>query len=183
MNSIVKKHSGFFYLRYVFLLLFGIYALLVQSNNPRTLVYTLGITWLVVAFITGLMFYFKITKKKFSLVYLVFLFIDLIIAGILLYKSEFIATHFAKFIGILAIIMSFSLIVYRSKNGSNMGLYVMMTFIFIFGFFLFFDSFVSDVFTSYLIAIFFTIVGLMGILFTARIHLNENRKIPGKDNS
>lgn len=176
MNTIVKNNPGFFYVRYFLLLLFGIYALFVQFNNPKTLVYTLGFTWLIVGFITGLMFYFKFVKKKFSLVYLVFVIVDLLIGFILLYKSDYIVNHFSKFIGIIAIIMSFTLFLYRSKNSSNKILYILMISIFIFGLSLFFNAFNSQVFTSNLIAIFFTIIGLTGILLLVKSHLISTRK-------
>lgn len=172
----IKNSPGFFYVRYLLLFLFGIFALIVQSNNPKTLVYILGITWLIIGLITGLIFYIKTINKKSSLVYLIFVFVDLLIGFLLLLKSEYIASHFSKFIGIIAVFMSFTLLFYRSKSSSNKVLYTLTIFVFLFGISLFFDSFISDVFISYLIAIFFTIFGLVGILFTGRNHLNAIKK-------
>lgn len=170
MSSFVTKNAGFLYLRFSLLFLFGIYALYIQSNNPNFLIKTLSIFWFFLGISALSVFVFKLIRKRPFLPYLIYAVIDVSIS-VLLYKNiEFISVYFSDFIGILAILLAFSLLLYRSNQNKNWLLNFFILLMVFFGVLMFFETLISEVLLSYIIAIFFVFSGLIGLLFTALTH-------------
>lgn len=176
MNDIIGKNPGFFYFRYLLLFLYGIYSLNMQSNNPEVLVKTLGFIWLISGVFTLIITLIRIRYKKAYLVYMIFLVVDFIIALFVLFNSHLITKYIPQFIGIISIIIAFSLILYRSEKKSNKLLYIFQILILIFGISMFLPVEVSDIFLSYLISFSFVIFGFAGLLLTTISHFKFLRR-------
>lgn len=176
MNTFVAKNAGFLYVRFTLLFLFGIYALYVQSNNPDFLIKTLSIFWFLLGILALTLFVFKLVRKQPFFYYLIYALIDITIAVLLYSKLKYISMYFNDFIGIIAIVMALSLLLYRSSQNRNFLLYFFVVLILLFGILMFFDSLISEVLQSYLIAVFFVFAGLIGLFFTAYGHLKALRR-------
>ncbi|MFN4299259.1 MAG: hypothetical protein ACK4EX_05935 [Thermaurantimonas sp.] len=171
MNSFFAKNASFLYLRFFLLILFGVYALYVQSNNPDFLIKTLSIFWFLLGAIALSVFIFKLVRKQPIFSYAIYALVDITIAIVLYSNLNYISKYFSDFIGILSIIMALSLLLYRTNQNRNLLLYFFVVLMLLFGILMFFDSLISEVLLSYLIAVFFLFTGLTGIFITAYGHL------------